>query len=225
MADTEEAESEDMACALSLSMLTAHLPRMHAFFTSQAHWVEPITLFLHGVCRTPHRLGTFVAFHRLVQRQLEAHLLCAELSQAEAARWVALASPGGALDDLSLVDHEVLEQVRLITLVECEERFIALLAEYAAISTAEDDAEDVSWIESLFAPDADADADLPILELAADRSFEHVTAADQGEDEVISALHRGRPIPSRRSCSFVSALKQAREQSPRSSRRKGTKPA
>ena len=49
------------------------------------------------------------------------------------AQFCVLCSSGGFLNDVSWVDAAVLEQVRLITLVESEEHFMGLLHEYAAL--------------------------------------------------------------------------------------------
>ena len=149
----DESEEElKFATALSISDQTAHLPRIHAFLTSQAQWVEPTSSFLHMAMHS-ERPGGFAAFHALVEELLVKHLLDVvptphpgedlrgALTLAGFAQFCVLCSPGGLLDDLAWVDAAVLEQVRLITLVESQERFEALLREYAGLVTEDGAAE------------------------------------------------------------------------------------
>ena len=167
--ENDEIEINQLATALSISEQTVHLPRIHAFLTSQSEWLEPTSSFLHFACMCGLP-NAFVAFHKLVQELLITHLLdavqapggCAIQQQeggsqspiltlAAFAQVCVLAADGGFLDDVSWVDDSVLEQVRLIRLVESEELFSALLHDYHGLfdddrdSAAEGAAEQSRW--------------------------------------------------------------------------------
>ena len=81
VADKSEEELK-FATALSLSDQTVHLPRIHAFFTSQSQWLEPISSFLRTVC-TSKRPGCFAAFHAVIEELLVKHLLDGQPSRHE----------------------------------------------------------------------------------------------------------------------------------------------
>lgn len=156
VADKSEEELK-FATALSLSDQTVHLPRIHAFFTSQSQWLEPISSFLRTVC-TSKRPGCFAAFHAVIEELLVKHLLDVQPSRHEDhhgngqsltlsvfAQFCVLCSPGGLLDDVALIDQGALEQARLITLVESQERFEALLSSYAPTSSDESRVDPSRW--------------------------------------------------------------------------------
>lgn len=157
-------EELKIATALSLSDQTVHLPRIHAFFTSQSQWLEPTSAFLRMAC-TSKRPDCFAAFHAVIEELLVNHLLDVHSSRdgdhhgqpltlSTFAQFCVLCSSGGILDNVALIDEAVLEQARLITLVESQERFEALLSSYAPTSS-DESVDPLRW-DRYFPEDVDA---------------------------------------------------------------------
>jgi hypothetical protein len=164
---TEDSLNLTLAAALSISEFTVHLPKVHAFFTSHSAWIEPITSFLSAFALS-RREGIFIAFSRLVQCQLDAHIINRSLNINVFAQFCILATTGSLLDDITLLDAEVKSQIGLLILVESEDNFHALRKAYAALpddeerSRSETDqlSETLRW-EELFAAEPVAE-DAPL---------------------------------------------------------------
>jgi hypothetical protein len=151
----DEADDEQniaLATAISMSEFTAHMPRIHTFLTSQSAWIDPVTSFI-AFFAASRRDGVFEAFGRLVQRQLEEHLVDNVLSMDVFARFCLVASNGGFLDDLAWLDEQVIGQIHLLMLVESERSFASLIDVYASLPIGRDEAdrrrEEEQW-EGLF---------------------------------------------------------------------------